>query len=205
MLKTELWGHIQWFNNRKKKKGYSFYLIQLGEKQTKNTTWYFLSMPAVWWQERPLKHIKLLSLFIPQRIIDQSELWCCFNNVRFTIHWLPSTHSIINFTDLFSKSTWFCTIWGWGAVVPEGGGLRGEGEGRKPSSLLFHIKAAKSYTSWADWQATVTAVGEIEFDVQISHHQKVWTSKTIILMGIIFSLLGSMGTTPQSYIKPQFS
>lgn len=77
----------------------------------KKTTWYFLSVPAGWWQERPLKHIELLSLFIPQRIIDQSELWCCFNNVQFTIHWLPSTHGIINFTDLFSKSTWFCTIW----------------------------------------------------------------------------------------------
>ena len=87
-------------------------------------------MPAEWWQERPLKHIKLLSLFIPQRIIDQSELWSCFNNVPFTIHWLPSTHSIINFTHLFSKSTWFCKIWGEGAVA------LGEGRAKGESHLL---------------------------------------------------------------------
>lgn len=135
----------------------------------KNPTWYFLSLPAEWWQERPLKRTKLLSLFIPQRIIDQSELWCCFNNVQFTIHWLPSTHSIINFTHLFSKSTWFCKVWGEGAMVLGGR----EGERRKPSSLSY-----RSCASWADWQATVTAAGETEFDVQISPHQKFWTSKT---------------------------
>lgn len=93
-------------------------------------------MPAVWWQERPLKHIKLLSLFIPQRIIDQSELWCCFNNAQFTIHWLPSTHSIINFTDLFSKSTWFCTIWG------EGGGRGGQREKGIFSPFLYQNSQA---------------------------------------------------------------
>lgn len=100
-------------------------------------------MPAGWWQERPLKCIKLLSSFIPRRIIDQSKLWCCFNNVQFTIHWLPSTHSIINFTDLFGKAAWLCTVWA-GAVSEEGCRER---RTKKERHLFSSLRVAGSCTS----------------------------------------------------------
>lgn len=133
-------------------------------------------MPAGRWQERPLKHIELLSLFIPQRIIDQSELWCCFNNVQFTIHWLPSTHSIINFTDLFSKSTWFCTICGEGEQYhQEEGGYGEEAERRKPSSFL-------SQSSWVLHQLRRLAGNcSLQERLRLMHKylptKKFWTSK----------------------------
>lgn len=149
-------------------------------------------MPAGWWQERPLKHIELLSLFIPQRIIDQSELWCCFNNVQFTIHWLPITHGIINFTDLFSKSTWFCTIWGGGEgekyyqeEVEAGGRVK------EKSHLSSSFKVTESCTSCTDWQATVDCRRDLVWCTRISPPKSFGPAKTTMLVGIIFSLLGN--------------
>ena len=152
-------------------------------------------MPAGRWQERPLKHIELLSLFIPQRRIDQSELWCCFNNVQFTIHWLPSTHSIINFTDLFSKSTWFCTICGEGEQChqEEGGwwwGARGWGRLKGESHLPSSFKVAESCTSCADWQATVGCRRDCVWCTNISPPKSSGPAKNTVFVGTVFSPLG---------------
>lgn len=68
---------------------------------------------------------------------------------------------------------WFCTLWGVGGRSTSGRGAGRGGRRGKPSSLLFHIKAAETWASWGDGQAAVLAVGEIKSDVQISPHQKV--------------------------------